>query len=190
MFERYTEKARRIIFFARYEAAELGASHIEPEHLLLGLFREGRAILAALGVPKNLDDELRTAMQPAGKKISTSVDLPLSHSAKRVLAYSAEEAERFSHEKIAPEHLLLALLRENTPAETILSKHGVSLAPLREKISKDGITVAAAREEIGVRTGNRAIVHALRETFTPMASRLAPEVEPAVTFSLKPGGAA
>ena len=76
MFERYTEKARRIIFFARYEAAQVGASNIEPEHLLLGLLRESRELITP---PANLDDlvdDLRTAMPAPGKKISTSVDLP------------------------------------------------------------------------------------------------------------------
>jgi ATP-dependent Clp protease ATP-binding subunit ClpC len=191
MFERYTEKARRIIFFARFEASQLGSSYIEPEHLLLGLLRESRELITP---PANLDDlvdELRATKPPDGEKISTSVDMPLSSSAKRVLAYGAEEAERLSHEKIAPEHLLLGILRESgRPAEIVLRKHDVSLAVLREKLRKDGISTAGMREEPGLRSGNGAIVHALRETFTPMASRLTGEIEPAVTFWLKPGDAA
>jgi ATP-dependent Clp protease ATP-binding subunit ClpC len=189
MFERYTEKARRIIFFARYEASQFGSSTIEPEHLLLGLFREAREIIAGLGVPENLERELRDAMQPAGKKISVSVDLPLSHTAKRVLAYGAEEAEILNHKHIAPEHLLLALLRENTPAESILRKGGVTAPPIRERIRMEGTTLSVSREELSGRNRNRAIVDALRQTFAPMASRLAPEIEPAVTFSLRPGAA-
>jgi ATP-dependent Clp protease ATP-binding subunit ClpC len=177
MFEGYTEKARRIIFFARYEASQVGASSIEPEHLLLGLLRESRELITP---PADLDDlvhELRAAMPPGTEKISTSVDLPLSHGTKRVLAYSAEEAKRLSHQQVAPEHLLLALTRESgTPATEILRKHE--------------FTAARVREKIGLRGGNEAIVHALRETFTPMASRLTGEIEPAVTFGLKPGDAA
>jgi ATP-dependent Clp protease ATP-binding subunit ClpC len=177
MFERYTEKARRIIFFARYEAAQVGASYIEPEHLLLGLLRESRELITPPVDLDNLVDELRAAMPAPGKKVSTSVDLPLSHGAKRVLAYSAEEAERLSHQQIAPEHLLLALMGESgTPAAEILRKHD--------------FTAARVRVKIGLRAGNEAIVHALRETFSPMASRLTGEVEPAVTFGLKPGDAA
>jgi ATP-dependent Clp protease ATP-binding subunit ClpC len=187
MFERYTEKARRIIFFARYEASQLGSSYIEPEHLLLGLLRESRELITP---PVDLDDlvhELR-AMPPSGEKISTSVEMPFSHGAKRVLAYGANEAKRLSHQHIAPEHLLLGVLRESgTPAETVLRKHGVSLAVLREKMRKDGISAAGMREEPGSRSGNSAIVHALRETFSPMASRLTGEIEPAVTFSLNLG---
>jgi ATP-dependent Clp protease ATP-binding subunit ClpC len=177
MFERYTEKARRIIFFARYEAAQVGASKIEPEYLLLGLLRESRELITP---PANLDDlvrELRAAMPAPGKKISTSVDLPLTDPAMRVLAYSAEEAERLNQQQIAPEHLLLALMREGgTPAAEILRKHE--------------FTAARVREKIGLRGGNEAIVHALRETFSPMASGLTGEIEPSVTFSLKPGDGA
>jgi ATP-dependent Clp protease ATP-binding subunit ClpC len=177
MFEGYTEKARRIIFFARYEAAQVGASNIEPEHLLLGLLRESHELITP---PADLDDlahELRASMQPAAAKISTSVDLPLSDSSKLVLAYSAEESERLNDKHIAPEHLLLALMRESgTRAAEILRKHD--------------FTAARVRVKIGLRGGNEAIVHALRETFSPMASRLAGETEPAVTFWLKPGDAA
>jgi ATP-dependent Clp protease ATP-binding subunit ClpC len=191
MFEGYTEKTQRIIFFARYEAAQVGASSIEPEHLLLGLLRESRELITPPVDLDNLIHELRAAMPPGREKISTSVDLPLSHGAKRVLAYSAEEAKRLNHEKIAPAHLLLGILRESgRPAELLLGKHGVSLTPLREKISKHGISAKDTREEPNSRSGNGAIVYALRETFSPMASRLTGEIEPAVTFGLKSGDAA
>lgn len=190
MFERYTEKARRIVFFARYEASEFGTPYIEPEHLLLGLFREARVMLVGLGVPENLARELRAEMKPAGDKASTSVDLPLSRSAKRVLAYSAEEAETFHHKYIAPEHFLLAFLREETPVQAILLKAGVSLESLRESIAKQGATVGNMREEINLPNPNAEIVFALRKTFAPMAARLTSEIEPAMTFLLKPGDAA
>jgi ATP-dependent Clp protease ATP-binding subunit ClpC len=190
MFERYTEKARRVIFFARYEASEFGTAYIEPEHLFLGLFREARQILVGLGVPESLDHELRANMKPAGKKISTSVDLPLSHSAKRALAYGSEEAEKLQHKYIAPEHLLLALLREDSVPQSILRKAGVSLEPLRESIAKQGAKIGNVREEIHLPNVNEAIVRALRKTFAPMAARLTSEVEPAVTFLLERGDAA
>jgi ATP-dependent Clp protease ATP-binding subunit ClpA len=147
-------------------------------------------MMVALGLREDLELELRASIPPAGEKISTSADMPLSHTAKRVLAYGAEEAERWHHAKIAPEHLLLALLREETPAKRILQKHGVALDPLRQKIETDGIRMEAGEQDTDLRSRNRAIVHTLRETFGPMASRLTSEIEPAVTFSLKPGGAA
>ena len=191
MFERYTEKARRIIFFARYEASQFGSHGIEPEHLLLALFREARAALDALGVPTNLEEELRSTAPASGEKISTSVDLPLSHSAKRVLAYGAEEAEALSSKYIAPEHLLLGILRESgTHAELLLRKHGVTIAPVREKLIQRGIDLTGAPEQTSAHSANKKIVSALRDTFAPIASRLVAETEPAVTFILKPGAAA
>ena len=95
MFERYTEKARRGIFFARYEASQFGSPYIETEHLLLGLLREDKAmtnrILRALGAVDSIRREIEKNTT-VREKTSTSVDLPLSNEAKRVLAYAAEEA--------------------------------------------------------------------------------------------------
>src|SRR6478672_616476 len=115
MFERYTEKARRVIFFARYEASNFGTPCIETEHLLLGLLSEGHAVTHRFLPPSNPVLSIRQrvrALTPLREKISTSVDLPLSHESKRVLDYSAEEAEKLKHEHIGPEHLLLGLMRE------------------------------------------------------------------------------
>src|SRR5450759_5958710 len=90
VFERYTEKARRVIFFARYEASQYGSPYIETEHLLLGLMREAKALAnrflrspaAVESIRKQIDGH--TTIR---EKVSTSVDLPLSHECKRVLAY-------------------------------------------------------------------------------------------------------
>ena len=86
MFERYTENARRIIFFARYEASQFGAECIETEHLLLGLLRES-SFLPSINSIKYIHRRIR-ALTPLREKISTSVDLPLSHESKRVLTYA------------------------------------------------------------------------------------------------------
>ena len=115
MFERYTEKARRVIFYARYEASEFGASEINTEHLLLGLLREDRGNLR-LYVP-SAESSLVVREQVLAKlarlvKTPTSVDLPLSDAGKRVLAYAMEEADRLGHRHIGTEHLLPGLLRE------------------------------------------------------------------------------
>jgi len=109
MFERYTEKARRVIFFARYEASQFGSPYIETEHLLLGLLRESRAVTAKLLKPDS-DFVIRKKIElhyGERKTISTSVDLPLSNESKRVLAYAAEEAERLAHKHIGSERLML-----------------------------------------------------------------------------------
>ena len=142
MFERYTEKARRIVFFARYEASEFGSSAIETEHLLLGLLREDKAI-ANRFLPSNdsvasIRQRIR-ALTPLREKISTSVDLPLSHESKRVLAYSAEEAEKLKHGHIGPEHLLLGLLREEKSlAASLLQERGLAIERVREDLRARG----------------------------------------------------
>src|SRR5579883_1457772 len=135
MFERYTEKARRTIFFARYEASQFGSSFIETEHLLLGLFREDKELARQfLGSRAKVEDIRETIVQRrgAGPKTATSVDLPLSHETKRVLAYGAEEAERMLRKEIGTPHLLLGLLREeNCFGAQLLREQGITLESAR-----------------------------------------------------------
>lgn len=139
MFERYTEKARRVIFFARYEASQFGASQIEAEHILLGLMREDKNLTTRFfsrshasieSIRKEIEG--RTILR---ERISTSVDLPLSVEAKRVLAFAAEESERLGHRHIGTEHLLLGLLREeNSIAAEILYERGLRLSDIRNDL--------------------------------------------------------
>jgi Clp amino terminal domain, pathogenicity island component len=139
MFERYTEKARRVIFFARYEASQFGSPYIETEHLLLGLLHEDKALAnrflrshaAVESIRKQIENH--TAI---GKRVPTSVDLPLSHECKRVLAYGAEEAERLNHKHIGTEHLLLGLLREKCFADQLLREQGLTLAAVRGQVQQ------------------------------------------------------
>src|ERR1700733_15830299 len=97
MFERYTERARRVIFFARYEASTYGSTAIETEHLLMGLLREDRNLtnrfLHSSGTVESIRSEIEARIT-IREKVSTSIDLPLSHEGTRILAYAAEEAER------------------------------------------------------------------------------------------------
>ncbi len=140
MFERYTEKARRVIFFARYEASQFGSPHIETEHLLLGMVREDKALTNRF-LRSNASFELmrrqveqHTTVREA---VSTSVDLPISNECKRVLAYAAEEAERLGHKHIGTEHLLLGLLREDKSfAAELLRERGVQLPTVREELAR------------------------------------------------------
>jgi ATP-dependent Clp protease ATP-binding subunit ClpC len=141
MFERYTEKARRVIFFARYEASQFGAPAIEPEHLLLGLMREDktltgrffpRAQVSIESIRKEIEG--RTLLR---EKISTSVELPLAPETKRVLAYAHEESDRLQHRHIGTEHLLLGLLREDrSMAAEILYERGLRLNAVRDEIAR------------------------------------------------------
>jgi len=140
MFERYTEKARRVIFFARYEASQFGSPYIETEHLLLGLLREDKALTNRFLRSHASVDSIRKQIEghtTIREKGSTSVDLPLSNECKRVLAYAAEEAERLSHKHIGTEHLLLGLLREDKCfAAEILHERGLRLSAIREELAR------------------------------------------------------
>jgi ATP-dependent Clp protease ATP-binding subunit ClpC len=109
MFERYTEKARRVIFFARYEASTYGSPYIEVAHFLLGLLREDFPTirLVANGEEIRVRRAIEALCRDTGQKIATSVDIPLSHSCRRVLLYGEEEADRLGHELIGPQHLLM-----------------------------------------------------------------------------------
>ena len=136
MFERYTEKARRVIFFARYEASEFGSAWIEPHHLLLGLLRDSWDVVEPFLKSRDRGLAIRKEIEqrfPRQARTATSVDLPLSHESKRVLAYAAEEAERLRHHSIGTLHLLLGLLREQgSVAAEILRRRGLDLDGLRE----------------------------------------------------------
>ena len=140
MFERYTERARRVIFFARYEASQFGSTTIETPHLLLGLIREDKNLtnrfLRNSSVVESIREEIegRTTIR---EKLSTSIDMPLSNECKRILAYAAEEAERLTHRHIGTEHLLLGILREEkSVAAEILHNRGLRLDAIREELSR------------------------------------------------------
>lgn len=138
MFERYTEKARRVIFFSRYEASQFGSPYIETEHILLGILREDKEISgrmlpvgAALLIRKQIE-----ARGPRGPISSTAVDLPLSNESKRVLTYAEEEAKRLDHKWIGSNHLFLGLLCEKTSfGAQLLEGHGIDLEKARQQIA-------------------------------------------------------
>ncbi len=141
MFERYTEKARRVIFFARYEASQFGSPSIDTDHLLLGLLREDKA-LAHRFLPAHASMEsIREQVErhsPVREKVSTSVDLPLSGECRRILAYAAEEAECLKQKHIGTEHLLVGLLREEKCfAAELLREYGVRLSAVRDELAQE-----------------------------------------------------
>lgn len=140
MFERYTEKAARVIFYARDEATQFGSPWIETEHLLLALLREDTGLSPAfLQRPIDAGGLRERVRQRYAQRepFVPSIDLPLSNECKRALAYAAEEAHRFGHRHIGAEHLLLGLLREEKSlAAQILREHGASLKEVRRHIEK------------------------------------------------------
>ena len=137
MFERYTEKARRVIFFARYEASQYGSFSIDTEHLLLGLLREDRTLLnqQAGASEETIRSEIEKQIT-RGKRIPTSVEVPLSPDSVMVLRFAAEEAERLHRQHIETQHLLIGLLRvESSLAAKVLLAEGYALGAVRERLA-------------------------------------------------------
>jgi ATP-dependent Clp protease ATP-binding subunit ClpC len=150
MFERYREDARRAIFFARWEAQQSGSVYIEPEHLLLSLTHDADAKANQLFSLTAHTENFRKQLTPhSSTKHSASEDLPLSNAGKRVLAYTAEEAERLASKPIGTEHLLLGVLREkNSDVLAALAAAGVDLHSARNRIREDrGLPILESETE-------------------------------------------
>jgi Clp amino terminal domain, pathogenicity island component len=140
MFERYTEKARRVIFFARYEASQYGSPHIETEYLVLGLLREDAALLSRFVGSRTIAVDIRTEIErqiTRRERISISVEIPLTAECKTVLTFAAEEADRLGHRHVGTEHLLLGMLRvEGSLAARLLQEKGLKPEAIREQLAK------------------------------------------------------
>jgi ATP-dependent Clp protease ATP-binding subunit ClpC len=149
MFDKYTDNARLVIFFARYEVSQAGSNSIEPEHLLLGLLRKDKALVADF-LPPNVSTKMIRQQVEASltkrEKIPTVVEIPLSPMSKRVLEYAQEESENLKHREVGTEHLLLGLLRlqsnsfgsKESIAERVLRENGLDLAEVRQRIKSKG----------------------------------------------------
>jgi ATP-dependent Clp protease ATP-binding subunit ClpC len=103
MFELYTEKARRVIFFPRYEASQYGSPYIETEYLLLGLLREDSSLVRRFLGPNSVVANIRTEIEshiPPRERISTPVEVPLTGDCKKLLNLAAEESERLAQRHV------------------------------------------------------------------------------------------
>lgn len=143
MFDRYTEKARRVVFFARYEASEYGSPCIDTEHLLLGLLRENKALANMYLGQGNVEAEIRAEVEQhitRGERISTSVEIPMTDGSKGVLNLAAQEAERLGHRHIGTEHVLLGLLGvEGSVAARLLQARGLTVAAVRGRLAETSL---------------------------------------------------
>lgn len=146
MFERYTESARRVLFFARYEASEFGSSGLGTEHVLLGLLREGKGlvprILAQFRVsPESIRKDVEQRLG-SGDAIPTNVEIPFSADAQQALMHAAQAADSLRHDYIGSEHLLLGLLRtDGCVAASILTARGLRADDVAASIA--GLTTSS-----------------------------------------------
>jgi ATP-dependent Clp protease ATP-binding subunit ClpC len=139
MYERFTDRARKVMQLANQEAQRFNHEYIGTEHLLLGLVKEGSGVAA--NVLKNLDVDLRKIrlevekLVQSGPEMVTMGKLPQTPRAKKVIEYSMEEARQLNHNYVGTEHILLGLLREQEGvAAQVLMNLGMKLEDVREEV--------------------------------------------------------
>ncbi len=139
MFERLTDRARKVMALANQEAQRFNHEYIGTEHILLGLVKEGSGVGA--NVLKNLDIDLRKVrlevekLVKSGPEMVTMGKLPQTPRAKKVIEYAIEEARNLNHNYVGTEHLLLGLLREHDGvAAQVLMNLGLKLEEVREEV--------------------------------------------------------
>src|SRR5574342_1089701 len=162
MFERFTDRARKVMALANQEAQRFNHEYIGTEHILLGLVKEGSGVGA--NVLKNLDVDLRKIrlegekLVQSGPEMVTMGKLPQTPRAKKVIEYSMEEARNLNHNYVGTEHILLGLLREQEGvAAQVLMNLGLKLEEVREEVLNllghgldDGGGERGGREGVGV----------------------------------------
>jgi len=138
-FDKFTERARRVLTLAQEEAHRFNHNYIGTEHILLGLVKEGSGVAA--NVLKNMTIDLEKIRHEVEKIVKTGPSmvtmgqLPFTPRAKKVLELSLEEASQLSHNYIGTEHLLLGLIRENEGiAAQVLMNLGIKLDEVREEV--------------------------------------------------------
>ncbi|HEY3391223.1 MAG TPA: ATP-dependent Clp protease ATP-binding subunit [Lacipirellulaceae bacterium] len=139
MYERFTDRARKVMQLANQEAQRFNHEYIGTEHVLLGLIKEGSGVAA--NVLKNLDVDLRKIRLEVEKLVQSGPDmvtmgkLPQTPRAKKVIEYSMEEARNLNHNYVGTEHILLGLLREQEGvAAQVLMNLGLKLEEVREEV--------------------------------------------------------
>src|SRR6201984_1738944 len=139
MYERFTDRARKVMQLANQEAQRFNHEYIGTEHILLGLVKEGSGVAA--NVLKNLDIDLRKIRLEVEKIVQSGPDmvtmgkLPQTPRAKKGIEYSIEEARNLGHNYVGTEHLLLGLLREQEGvAAQVLINLGLKLEDVREEV--------------------------------------------------------
>jgi 2-C-methyl-D-erythritol 2,4-cyclodiphosphate synthase len=148
MLERFTEKARRTIFFARYEASQYGYTSIEAFHLLLGLVREDKALFRRFKLELSQIREIYERLFPQKReRISTAIEVPLTPESKIILKNAAVKADKLGHKHVGTEHLFLSMLAESGQIRDELGKLGLTEAVFMTRISDFAIRVKDDKPE-------------------------------------------
>src|SRR5690348_5472309 len=175
MFNRFTERARKVIVYAKEEARRFNHDYIGTEHLLLGLIREGEGVAAAVLQKLGLDLEtirleVEKLVQP-GPQTQVLGDIPFTPRSKKALELSAEEARALGHNYIGTEHLLLGLVKEGEGmAYRVLLNLGLDLGKLRNEVMEllgSGIPGYGTQEP--VKTGKTPAIDAYGRNLNKLA---------------------
>lgn len=140
MFEKYTEHARRALYYSRYEAGRRNCTHVEPEHILLGILRdrseEVLKLLAHFDLKvEDLTKLFETSQLTAG--ITANTPMPLSDPSKQVLVSAGAEAEAMGDPGVAALHLMLGILSiESSAAARLLAEKGINAVGLRREVQR------------------------------------------------------
>jgi ATP-dependent Clp protease ATP-binding subunit ClpC len=160
MFERFTDRARKVMALANQEAQRFNHEYIGTEHILLGLVKEGSGVGA--NVLKNLDVDLRKVRMEVEKLVKSGPEtvtmgkLPQTPRAKKVIEYAIEEARNLNHNYVGTEHLLLGLLREQDGvAAQVLMNLNLKLEEVREEVL-NLLGASVENEEVGGSTPGEA----------------------------------
>jgi uncharacterized protein (TIGR02246 family) len=162
VFERFTEKARRVVFFARYEACDSGSQIIEMDHLILGMLREAPGLFVAQdGTPKRTAIEAKIRLRlTKGPRISVSIDIPLSTECKQLMGRAVDEAGRWGSRHVDVEHFVGAMLRQrDSSAARLLEEAGIT--------AENFITSQSATAAAGLATAE-SLKKALHQVFKAM----------------------
>ncbi len=176
MFNRFTERARKVIVYAKEEAKRFNHDYIGTEHLLLGLIREGEGVAAAVLQKLGLDLEtIRLEVEKlvqAGPATQVVGDIPFTPRSKKALELSAEEARALGHNYIGTEHLLLGLVKEGEGmAYRVLLNLGLDLGKLRNEVMEllgSGIPGYGQQQE-AVKTGKTPAIDAYGRNLNKLA---------------------
>lgn len=170
MFERYSESARRAVFFARYEASSYGNPFIGPEHLLLGILREEKDTFAKWFPGQMNVEELRAEIEKRIKRdepISTTIEIPLTNESKKALNFAAAAAEKLRHAPIDTVHMFIGILRvEESLAALILNERGVKLDQIEAQLAN----TTARKDPVGPFTIPRTTLDSFLARFNTLTS--------------------
>ena len=185
MFERFTDKARRVVVLAQEEARMLNHDYIGTEHLLLGLLQEGKGVgakaLEALGITHEAVRQQVEEVIGRGKQAPRASHIPFTPQAKKALELSLREALQIGHNYIGTEHILLGLIREaDGPAAQVLVGLGADLDRVRQQViellhgyqGKEAKIAHAALRSGKAGRGKRKLLSQLLGGFDSMESRL------------------